>query len=86
MEVSLKKTRAPGAGRPKGSGSKFGESTKVVRLPQSIANDVEGFVQKYQDLQRIIYQNRQELESRKHLVRAKEAYELISELVYILES
>jgi hypothetical protein len=72
----------PGAGQP----SKFGEKTKVVRLPESIANDVEGFVQKYQDLKFNLQTSKQELEPRKNLVRAKEAYDLVLELLFILES
>lgn len=34
----------PGAGRPKGKG-KFGEATKPVRIPESLVEDVLGFVE-----------------------------------------
>lgn len=82
--IKLKRKRAPGAGRPVGTGN-FGEPTKVVRLPQSVADNVQAFVEKQQELERIINQWKDELEPRKTSERVKLAYEVISELVFILE-
>lgn len=81
---SLKRKRASGAGRPHGSG-KYAEKTKVVRLPESMAQDIEQFVARYQDLERIIYQWSEELEPRKTSERVKLAYELVSELINVLQ-
>lgn len=80
---TLKVKRAPGGGRPKGSG-KFGESTKVVRLPESVAQDVEGFFSRHQDLVNCIDCWLEELEPRKTSERVKLAYELVSELKHML--
>ncbi len=86
--ISAKKKLGSHGGARLGSGqpSKFGEKTKVVRLPESMANDVEGFVQKFQDLKYHLEAEREKLEPRKNLVRGEEAYKIVMELLFILES
>lgn len=88
VHTNVVRHRGTHGGARKGSGqpSKHGEPTKVVRLPESLANDVVGFVQKYRDLERLINDSYADLEKRKHLVRAKEAYTLVSELKSVLDS
>lgn len=84
-EVKGRGGRRSGSGRPVGSGN-YGESTKVVRLPESLAKDVQGFVERYQELERIILAYAHELEPRKTSPRATEAWNIISDLLQILET